>query len=144
MREPEQASLQADFRCPVRVYWEDTDAGGVVYYANYLKYLERARTEWLRSLGVEQCALGREAGVAFVVRRLAVDFLRPARLDDALDVDIHAVRLGAAVVEMRQGIWRGEERLLQADIQLACVKLGSFLPARVPQFLRTSLAARSP
>jgi acyl-CoA thioester hydrolase len=94
MRKPEQASPQADFRYPVRVYWEDTDAGGVVYYANYLKYLERARTEWLRSLGVEQGALGREAGVAFVVRRLAVDFLRPARLDDALDVDIHAVRLG--------------------------------------------------
>ena len=124
MREPESASLQADFRCPMRVYWENTDAGGVVYYANYLKYLERARTEWLRPLGVEQGALGREAGVAFVVRRLAVDFLRPARLDDVLHVDIRAVQLGAAVVEMRQGIWRGEERLLQADVQSACVKLG--------------------
>ena len=144
MLEAEKASRHVDFRCPVRVFWEDTDAGGVVYYANYLKYLERARTEWLRSLGVEQRAWGREAGLAFVVRRVAVDFLRPARLDDSLQVSIHAVRLGACVVEVRQGIYRGEERLLYADVQLACVKLDSFLPVRVPQFLRMSLAARLP
>jgi acyl-CoA thioester hydrolase len=144
MKGAAEAELPVDFRCPVRVYWEDTDGGGVVYYANYLKYLERARTEWLRSMGVDQSTLARETRLAFVVRALAVEFVRPARLDDALQVGIGTVRIDAAVVSMRQAIWRGEERLLHADVKLACVKLDSFLPARVPQFLRTSLAARSP
>lgn len=138
-----EAEVQANFRYPVRVYWEDTDGGGVVYHANYLKYLERARTEWLRAVGFDQSALAREARFAFLVRALTVEFVRPARLDDALQVGIDAVRLGAAVVHLRQAVWRGEERLLHADVKLACVKLDSFLPARVPQFLRTSLAARS-
>jgi tol-pal system-associated acyl-CoA thioesterase len=133
-----EAGLRAAFRWPVRVYWEDTDGSGVVYYANYLKYLERARTEWLRVQGVDQSTLAREARLAFVVRGLAVEFLRPARLDDALQIGIDAVRLGAAVVHMRQAVWRDEERLLHADVKLACVKLDSF-----PQFLRTSLAAPS-
>src|SRR5690554_2513306 len=98
----DESSDADEFRWPVRVYWEDTDAAGIVYYANYLKYLERARTEWLRALGCEQTELARRERVCFVVRAITVDFLRPARLDDSLIVVISRLRLGAASVEMQQ------------------------------------------
>ena len=90
----EETDRAAAFSWPVRVYWEDTDGAGIVYYANYLRYLERARTEWLRALGCEQRSLAEREGVAFVVRSLAAQFLRPARLDDALVVAIARLREG--------------------------------------------------
>jgi acyl-CoA thioester hydrolase len=132
------------FHWPLRVYWEDTDAGGIVYYANYLRFLERARTEWLRSLGCEQRSLARSENVVFVVRSLQAEFLRPARLDDALIVAISRLRLGPGYVEMAQHVARDNERLFEAVVKLACVNISSFLPVRLPRSLRELLAARSP
>ena len=99
------------FRFPVRVYYEDTDAAGVVYYANYLKFMERARTEWLESLGFPLAAFEREHGVVFVVHRCEIDFLQPARLNDALDVSVEPVKLGAATIKARQDVRRGADVL---------------------------------
>ena len=126
------APLSAGFSWPVRVYWEDTDAGGVVYYANYLKFLERARTEWLRALGVEQTELAERDGVLFVVRRVEADYLKPARFNDALTVVCRLAELGRASLAMDQGLRRGEDLLLSARVQVACVSAGQFKPARIP------------
>jgi acyl-CoA thioester hydrolase len=134
---------EAEFRWPVRVYWEDTDGAGIVYYANYLKYLERARTEWLRAAGCEQQELARREGVVFVVRAIDAQFLRPARLDDALIVAVSRLRIGAGFVEMDQHIGRDNERLLEASVKLACVRIDSFLPVRLPRSVRELLAGRS-
>lgn len=123
------------FDWPVRVYWEDTDAGGVVYYANYLKFLERARTEWLSALGLEQDHLAADAGVLFVVRRVEADYLRPARFNDRLLVRSHLSELGRASLVMAQEVLRGSERLLTARVQVACVEPSGFRPARIPGFV---------
>jgi acyl-CoA thioester hydrolase len=139
----EGSETEPVFRWPVRVYWEDTDGAGIVYYANYLKYLERARTEWLRAAGCEQQELLRREGVAFVVRTINAQFLRPARLDDALNVAVSRLRLGAGFVEMDQHVARGNERLLEASVKLACVRIDSFLPVRLPRSVRELLAGRS-
>lgn len=120
------------FVWPVRVYWEDTDAGGVVYYANYLKFLERARTEWLRALGIGQGELAERDGVVFVVRHVAADFLRPARYDDLLQVRCRVEELGGASLTLEQTVTRGEEVLLTARVRLACVGAASFRPAKIP------------
>ena len=131
----------ADLFClEQRIYWEDTDAGGIVYYANYLKFLERARTEWLRSHGYDQGELARRDGLAFVVRSVNIDFLRPARLDDRIVVRIESAAAGASVVLLRQSIDRGGERLVNADVKLACVKLDSLQPARMTKALRLLFA----
>jgi acyl-CoA thioester hydrolase len=120
------------FVWPVRVYWEDTDAGGVVYYANYLKFLERARSEWLRSLGFEQDVLRACEGIVFVVRRVEIDYLVPARFNDALDVSVEAGGAGRASLVVTQTIRRGPTRLAHAEVKLACVEAASFKPARIP------------
>lgn len=120
------------FSWPVRVYWEDTDAGGVVYYANYLKFLERARTEWLRALGIEQTELAERDGVLFVVRRVEADYLKPARFNDALRVDCSLLDIGRASLEIGQSVLRGGEVLLTARVRVACVTSGQFRPARIP------------
>lgn len=125
-------SEHASFAWPVRVYWEDTDAGGVVYYANYLKFLERARTEWLSALGLEQDRLAREEGVVFVVRRVEADYLKPARFNDRLRVESRLRALKRASLEMAQQIWRADELLLEAVIKVACVEHVQFRPARIP------------
>ena len=123
-----------------RVYWEDTDGGGVVYYANYLKFLERSRTEWLRSMGYEQSALARREQIVFVVRSLAVEFLRPARLDDELSIGVAAARCGASIIEIEQWIERENERLVSAAVKLACVRIAAFRPVRIPRALRETLS----
>src|SRR5512138_1443660 len=97
----------SEFTHPVRIYWEDTDAGGVVYYANYLKFMERARSEWLRTQGFEQDVLRDEAGVVFVVRRVEIDYLAPARFNDALDVTVNLHEVGRASLVVRQELLRG-------------------------------------
>ncbi|MFA7267787.1 MAG: tol-pal system-associated acyl-CoA thioesterase [Sterolibacterium sp.] len=112
--------LQPSFTLPVRVYYEDTDAGGVVYYASYLKFLERARTEWLRSLGFEQAQLARDLGVAFAVRSLTAEYLKPARLDDLLNVNTAMMSLGRAQLVFDQKIERNDEVLLTASLRIAC------------------------
>jgi acyl-CoA thioester hydrolase len=120
------------FVWPVRVYWEDTDAGGVVYYANYLKFLERARTEWLRALDIHQTELAGRDEVIFVVRRVEADYLRPARFDDALNVNCWLREVGRASLVMEQAVMRGDEVLLSARVKVACVGVQSFRPAKIP------------
>ncbi len=120
------------FVWPVRVYWEDTDAGGVVYYANYLRFLERARSEWLRALGVEQTELAARDGLVFVVRHIAVDFLRPARFDDLLAIHSRLLELGGASLTLEQAVVRAGAVLLTARVRIACVRNADFRPARIP------------
>ncbi|MDO9602001.1 MAG: tol-pal system-associated acyl-CoA thioesterase [Rhodocyclaceae bacterium] len=124
----------------VRVYYEDTDAGGVVYYANYLKYLERARTELLRVLGFEQHQLAGEAGLAFAVRSLSVEYLKPARLDDLLEVATRIEALGRAQVTFAQSVVRAEETLLTATVRVACLDLVRGKATAMPQSLHQKLA----
>ena len=131
------------FRFPLRVYWEDTDAGGIVFYANYLKFFERARTEWLRSLGHEQERLRVETGVMFVVTDTSVSFLRPARLDDVLEVTVDVQHAGLAQMTIAQQAWRraaqGEELIAKGTIRIACVDAGTYRPQRVPISITQSL-----
>jgi acyl-CoA thioester hydrolase len=127
-----RAATAQPFRHATRVYWEDTDAGGIVYYANYLKYFERARTEWLRSLGVEQAVLRERLGAMFIVSRTALRYLRPARLDDLLQVTV-AVRDAARVsLHLEQRALRGTELLAEGDIRIACVDAPTLKPRRIP------------
>lgn len=126
------------FAC--RVYFEDTDAGGVVYHANYLRFAERARTEALRNLGVPHARLLAEFGLIFVVRRIKLDYLRPARLDDSLEVSTRVVSLGASRVELSQIVRREGETLADAEVMLACVRLRDGRPARIPPRWRNALA----
>ncbi len=140
---PEFASPFAlPFVWPVRVYWEDTDAGGVVYYANYLRFLERARTEWLRALGIEQMPLKEQYGVLLVVSRVEADYRRPARYGDALQVQCRLVELGKASMTFEQFIWRdqvGGELLLSAKVRGACIGANTFRPTAMPDILVRSL-----
>jgi len=120
------------FRWPVRVYYEDTDAGGVVYYANYLRFLERARTEWLASLGLTLNALQRDHGVLFVVYRLDIEYRLPARLYDALEVTLALATLGRSRLVAVQDVFRGDEQLIGARVTLACLDPVNWRPARIP------------
>lgn len=130
------------FIWPIRVYWEDTDAGGVVYHASYLRFLERARSEWLRALGYGQDALREREGVVFVVRAMRLEFLRPARLDDALSVAVALGERRRASLLMRQTIRRGETLLLDAEVKVACVAAADFRPRAVPEALAAALIER--
>lgn len=127
-------------RFAVRVYYEDTDAGGVVYHANYLRFAERARTEFLRDLGFDHARLAREAGLVFVVRACAVDFRRPARLDDALDVVTEVARLGGARLDLIQTVEPrgGGPPLVEMTIRLACADAAG-KPRRLPAGLARSM-----
>ena len=120
------------FSFPVRVYYEDTDAAGVVYYANYLKFMERARTEWLAALGLPLAQFERDHGIAFVVHRCVIDFKRPARLNDALAVTVEVVERGAARLVAQQDVRRGDQVLTSAHVTLACVDTARWRPARLP------------
>ena len=129
------------FSWPVRVYYEDTDAGGVVYYANYLKFTERARTEWLRSRGFEQPDLAREHRIVFVVRALSIEYLKPARFDDALQVTVELIKVGAGQMDLVQRVMRGQEALATATVKIVCVNLDTMRPVRLPHALATSIRA---
>jgi acyl-CoA thioester hydrolase len=120
------------FRHRLRVYWEDTDAGGVVFYANYLKFFERARTEWLRELGFGQQALREATGAIFIVAETRVSYRRPARLDDELEVSVELREAGRASMLIAQQAWRGSELLAEGDIRIGCVDAGTFRPMRIP------------
>lgn len=130
-------------RHAVRVYWEDTDASGIVFYANYLRYTERARTEWLRRLGVNQSALLDETGMAFVVRQVSVGYRAPARLDDVLEVRSRLSELRPASLTLEQRVQRGEELLVQSSVQLACIDRQG-RPKRLPQLVRAALDVTGP
>ena len=128
----------AAFRMPIRIYWEDTDAAGIVFYANYLRFFERARTEWLRSFGFAQEAL-RQDGVAFVVSETTLRYLKPARLDDVVDVSVELVHLGQASLHLAQQARRAGDLLAEATIRIGCVELGTFRPCRIPNDIRMSI-----
>ena len=131
----DQVQIDA-FSWRVRVYYEDTDAGGVVFYANYLKFFERARTEWLRYAGIEQHALTQSDSVMFVVKSTAVDYIAPAKLDDELKLTVVVQRFGKASVEFVQQAWRagtdGDTLLAVGSIRVACVGCISFKPCAIP------------
>ena len=134
------AAPTAPFRHTLRVYWEDTDAGGVVFYANYLKFFERARTEWLRQLGVGQQALRDSTGAMFVVTDTRVRYRAPARLDDLLDVTVELRHRGTASMTLAQQAWRGQTLIAEGEIRIGCVDDGTFKPRRIPIEISKSLA----
>ena len=138
------AEAGAAFRWPVRVYFEDTDAGGVVYYANYLKFFERCRTEWLRALGIDQSTLAREQGVAFVVAGIDAKYLQPARLDDELAIEARVVQLGRCSIVFEQLALRAGELLARAQVKVACVDSQRRMPARLPPSLRARIPRSRP
>ena len=131
----------SEFSWPARVYWEDTDGGGIVYYANYLRFLERARTEWLRSLGFSQREMAREPGVLFAVVSLSVDYRRPARLDDELIITCEPRADGAVCMRFAQRILRAAETepLVSAEVRVACVDARTLRPTKLPDPLRAAL-----
>ena len=125
-------------RFALRVYYEDTDLAGIVYYANYLKFIERARTEWVRGLGVDQGRLRADAGVVFAVRRVEADYLRPARFDDELVVQTRQIAVTGARIVLEQDITRAGERLFAAVVTLVCLT-GDGHPVRLPAAVRLAL-----
>jgi acyl-CoA thioester hydrolase len=136
-----------EFSWNIRVYYEDTDAGGIVFYANYLKFFERARTEWLRATGVNQQVLSETHGVMFVVKSTAMDYHAPAKLDDELNVTVNVRRLGRASVEFRQEAWRidntveaGRVLLASGDIKVGCVNKASLRPQAIPDETAAKIA----
>jgi acyl-CoA thioester hydrolase len=142
---PGKFSIQnSTFSIPVRVYYEDTDAGGVVYYANYLKFLERARTEWLRALGFELDRLAREHGVIFIVRSLSIEYLKPAAFNDEIAATVELGELGGGQIILMQRITRGAEELATARVRLACVNPATFRPVRIPRNVAERLNCHVP
>ncbi len=134
-----QQSVKSPFLWPVRVYYEDTDAGGVVYYANYLKFFERARTEMLRDMGYEQDQLLENSGIIFVVRAVQVDYLRPARFNEQLQVSAEISLLKPASLTFRQAVTRADELLCQGSIRIACLDANSMRPKIIPEQLLARL-----
>lgn len=137
-------SLDPAFRWTVRVYWEDTDAGGVVYHAAYLRFLERGRSELLRALGLEQRELAASRGIVFAIRRIAVRFHKPARLDELLQVLTRIERLGPASARFAQAIERAGETIATAEVDAACLRADDFRPLPIPEDLRQRLAQVPP
>ncbi len=138
--------MLTEFSWNIRVYYEDTDTGGIVFYANYLKFFERARTEWLRAAGVNQQLLAEQHGVMFVVKNTAVDYHAPAKLDDELNVTVLVRRLGRASVEFRQEAWRvGKDKapllLATGDIKVGCVDVKSLRPSQIPDEVTEKIRA---
>jgi len=124
-----------EFEWPVRVYYEDTDSGGVVYHSNYLNFMERARTEWLRALGFEQDVLIEQHQCLFAVHSMQINFKRPAKFNDALIVRSQIVKAVGARMEFDQKIYRGDELLCQAAVKIACLDANRFRPIPLPPFL---------
>jgi acyl-CoA thioester hydrolase len=120
------------FDWPVRVYYEDTDAGGIVFYANYLKFFERARTEWLRALGIGQRELAADDGAIFVVKGANIDYHAPARLDDVLNLTLSIEKLGRASVQFIQQAWCGDVLLASAHVKVGCVDAATLRPRALP------------
>lgn len=124
---------------PIRVYYEDTDMGGIVYHANYLKFIERARSAWVRDLGIDQNAMRDHDGLIFAVRRVEADYLGPARFDDMLDVETRTLTLTGARLVMEQKVIRGADVVFEARVTVACLTLGG-KPVKLPASLRTALS----
>ena len=132
------AGKTAEFSWNARVYWEDTDGGGVVYYANYLKFMERARTEWLRALGHSQAELAEQFGFVFAVVEVKVNYRRPARLDDELTITCQPVPEGRASIRFKQRVRRGDHILADGEVRVACVDAKTFRPRALPDFIKAN------
>ncbi len=128
-----------EFEWPVRVYYEDTDSGGVVYHSNYLNFMERARTEWLRALGFEQDQLRGEHALLFAVHSMQLTYRRPARFNDALLIKSRLQKASGASMQFEQNIYRGEELLCEASVRIACLDAESFRPKSIPTFILTEM-----
>ncbi|MDZ4201624.1 MAG: tol-pal system-associated acyl-CoA thioesterase [Gallionella sp.] len=124
------------FTWPVRVYFQDTDAGGVVYHASYVNFMERGRTEWLRTFGYSNAGLMKELGVMFVVRKLELSYFKPALLDDMLEVTARIIDLGRSRLTLAQSVMRGDELLSEGEVHLVCVTAAEFKPVSVPDVLK--------
>ena len=140
-RGPAESVSQHNTALAIRVYYEDTDAGGVVFYANYLKFFERARTEWLRTLGFNQSDMADRTGCIFVVRRLDMDYRHPARLDDMLTIHSRITKIGGASLHFAQSAYRDETLLASGDITVCAVDAKRFRPIEIPSELRSKLQA---
>jgi len=127
------------FSFPVRIYFEDTDSGGVVYHANYLKFMERARTEWLRSIGIDQRNLKRQEHIMFVVHRIDIQYKLPARFHDDLIVKSELIDIGSSKIEFRQMIYRNDEMLIHANVDIACIDSEKFKPIRIPSTIKHTM-----
>lgn len=134
--------MATPFSIRVRVYFEDTDAGNVVYYANYFRFMERARTEWLRKQGFEQDVLMNEHGIVFAVKSAKADYIIPARLNDELEVTAEITRLGGASITFAQEVRRGQELLCNGQARVVCLDAKRFTPRAVPDFILTRLRNR--
>jgi acyl-CoA thioester hydrolase len=141
-------AMNTPFQFPIRIYWEDTDAGGIVFYANYLKFFERARTEWLRALGIEQQALKTEVGGMFVVSETSLKYHRPAQLDDVLTVTAELAEAGRATLTLRQQAWRtisggqtdpAPQLLAEGTIRIGWVDSSTLKPGRIPATILKAL-----
>ena len=141
----------SEFRWPARVYWEDTDGGAIVYYANYLRFLERARTEWLRQYGHSQAELARSPGILFAVVSIQVDYHAPARLDDELEITCEPRPQGAVSLLFAQSIYHAHKvaathprtALVEAQVRVACVDAASLRPRRLPRFLLEAMGGET-
>jgi acyl-CoA thioester hydrolase len=129
------------FDWTVRIYYEDTDAGGIVFYANYLKFFERARTEWLRAAGIGQQQLLDQEGVAFVVKNANIDYAAPARLDDEIRIATTIEKLGRATVQFLQQAWRGEQLLSSVSVKVGCVDAATMRPRPLPDAVAAKMRA---
>ena len=136
--------MSNQFVWDVRVYYEDADAGGVVYHSNYLNFMERARTEWLRSLGFEQTELKAQMGVIFVVRALKLEYRKPAYFNDVLGVITRIAKTGRSLLEFEQTIIRDDELLTEATVALVCVDAGQFKPTPIPTEIRNAMQIMEP
>lgn len=130
----------SDFEWPIRVYYEDTDSGGVVYHSNYLNFMERARTEWLRSLGFEQDELITNYQCIFAVHSIQLNFRRPAKFNDLLLVQSRITNLSGASFEFEQKIFRDDELLSEAVVKIACLNSNRFRPMAIPEFIQNAIS----
>lgn len=141
---PETSGLNpGSFYWPIRVYYEDTDSAGVVYYANYLRFLERARTEWLRALGFEQNELAARHQVVFVVRSVALEYIKPSLFNDSLQVTVELAGVGASQILVAQRVLRESEELVTAQVKVVCVNAATFRPVRIPKAIITRIGTIS-
>ncbi len=136
-----EGEVLVEHRFDLRVYYEDTDLAGIVYYANYLKFIERARSEWVRGLGIDQAALRAEMGIVFAVRRVVADYLSPAKYDDILQVRTILEGQSGARIRLAQNVLRGEDLLFAAEVTLVCLTEAG-RAARLPEALRNQLEAK--
>lgn len=132
-----------NFSHPIRVYFADTDAGGVVYHASYLDFMERARAEWLRAMGFSNSGLIGEFGIVFVVREVNVTYYRPARLDDLLDIGVEIESVGRSQVVVKQKIMRQDAEIAAGKIHLVCARMEPFKPVSIPELIRSKLENRT-